>query len=208
MRVDHLFPEPLYFSKLERVLTKEELKIFNEHKKRTHKNTGNSRTNDSYVLEHKALKNLKKDLNQKIINYFNGIICGGNAITPYITQSWINYTKENQFHHRHTHPNSLVSGIFYISANKKVDSVTFYRGYAKLQDLDSRIKLDITKYNIFNSASCTFPVETGNILLFRSSLEHAVDKKKGNNIRSSLSFNIFIKGTVGNKEELTELILK
>ena len=208
MRVDHLFPEPLYFSKLERVLTKEELKIFNEHKKRTHKNTGKSRTNDSYVLEHKALKNLKKDLNQKIINYFNGIICGGNAITPYITQSWINYTKENQFHHRHTHPNSLVSGIFYISANKKVDSVTFYRGYAKLQDLDSRIKLDVTKYNIFNSASCTFPVETGNILLFRSSLEHAVDKKKGNNIRSSLSFNIFIKGTVGNKEELTELILK
>ena len=208
MIVQHLFPEPLYFSKLERVLTKEELKIFNEHKKKTHKNTGNSRTNDSYVLEHKALKNLKKNLNQKIINYFNEVICCGNAITPYITQSWINYTKENQYHHRHTHPNSLISGIFFISADKKVDSVTFYRGYAKLQDLDSRIKLELTKYNIFNSASCTFPVETGNILLFRSSLEHGVNKKKGNNIRSSLSFNIFIKGTVGNKEDLTELILE
>ena len=203
MRVDHLFPEPLYFSKLERVLTKEELKIFNEHKKRTHKNTGNSRTNDSYVLEHKALKNLKKDLNQKIINYFNEVICCGNAITPYITQSWINYAESDQFHHRHAHPNSLVSGIFYISADKKVDSVTFSK-----VPLDDRIKLKITKYNIFNSSSCTFPVETGNILLFRSSLEHGVDKKKGNNIRSSLSFNIFIKGTVGNKEELTELILK
>ena len=115
----------------------------------------------------------------------------------------INYTKENQFHHRHAHPNSFVSGIFYISADKKVDSVTFYKGY-----LDHRIKLDITKYNIFSSSSCTFPVETGNILLFRSSLEHAVDIKKGNNIRISLSFNIFIKGTVGNKEELTELIIK
>ena len=203
MRVDHLFPEPLYFSKLERVLTKEELKIFNEQKKKTQKNAGNSRTNDNYVLEHKALKNLKKDLNQKIINYFNEVICCTNTTIPYITQSWINYTKENQFHHRHAHPNSLVSGIFYISADKKVDSVTFYKGY-----LDHRIKLDITKYNIFSSSSCTFPVETGNILLFRSSLEHAVDKKKGNNIRSSLSFNIFIKGTVGNKEELTELILE
>ena len=203
MSVERLFPEPLYFSKLERVLTKKELKIFNEHKKRTHKNTGNSRTNDNYVLEHKALKNLKKDLNQKIINYFNEVICCTNTTIPYITQSWINYTKENQFHHRHAHPNSLVSGIFYISADKKVDSVTFYKGY-----LDSRIKLDVTKYNIFSSSSCTFPVETGNILLFRSSLEHGVKNKKGNNIRISLSFNIFIKGTVGNKEELTELILK
>jgi len=203
MRVDHLFPEPLYFSKLERVLTKEELKIFNEHEKKTQKNAGNRRTNDNYVLEHKALKNLKKDLNQKIINYFNEVICCTNTTIPYITQSWINYTKENQFHHRHSHPNSLASGIFYISADKKVDSVTFYKGY-----LDSRIKLDVTKYNIFSSSSCTFPVETGNILLFRSSLEHGVNKKKGNNIRISLSFNIFIKGTVGSKTELTELILE
>ena len=203
MIIHQLFPEPLYFSKLERVLTQEELKILNEHKKKTKKNAGNSRTKDSYVLEHKALKNLKKDLQTKVMDYFDKVICTDNLITPYITQSWINYTKSNQFHHKHNHSNSLVSGIFYINADKNVDSVTFYNGR-----LDSRIKLDITKYNIFNSSSCTFPVETGNLLLFRSSLEHGVDKKKGNNIRSSLSFNIFIKGTVGNKEELTELILE
>ena len=202
MSVEHLFPEPLYFSKLERVLTKEELKIINEHKKKTQKNSGNSRTKDNYVLEHKGLKNLKKDIQTKVMDYFDKVVCTNNS-TPYITQSWINYTESNQYHHRHSHPNSLVSGIFYINADKNVDSVTFYKGY-----LDHRIKLDVTKYNIFNSSSCTFPVETGNILLFRSSLEHAVNKKKGNNIRISLSFNIFIKGTVGNKEDLTELILE
>ena len=202
MSVEHLFPEPLYFSKLERVLTKKELKIFNEHQKETQKNAGNSRTDDNYVLEHKGLKNLKKDIQTKVMDYFDKVVCTNNS-TPYITQSWINYTQENQFHHRHSHPNSLVSGIFYINADKNVDSVTFYKGY-----LDHRIKLDMTKYNIFNSSSCTFPVETGNILLFRSSLEHGVKRKKGNNIRISLSFNIFIKGTVGNKTDLTELILK
>ena len=202
MRVECLFPEPLYFSKLERVLTKKELKILNGHKKKTKKNATNSRTKDSYVLEHKALKNLKKDLHTKVMDYFDKVVCTNN-ITPYITQSWINYTESDQFHPVHFHPNSLVSGIFYISADKKVDSVTFYKGY-----LDHRIKLDITKYNIFSSSTCTFPVETGNILLFRSSSGHGVKKKKGNNIRISLSFNIFIKGTVGNKEELTELILE
>jgi len=201
MSVEHLFPEPLYFSKLERVLTKKELKILNEYKKKPEKNAGNSRTNDSYVLEHKGLKNLKKDLQTQVRDYFDKVVCTTN-ITPYITQSWINYTKENQFHHRHSHPNSLVSGIFYINADKNVDSVTFYKNYQ-----DARIKLDITEYNIFSSSNCTFPVETGNLLIFRSSLEHGVKKKKGNNIRISLSFNIFIKGTVGNKNDLTELII-
>ena len=50
MTIRQLFPEPVYFSKLERVLTKEELKILNEHKKKTKKNAGNSRTKDSYVI--------------------------------------------------------------------------------------------------------------------------------------------------------------
>ena len=203
MIVHQLFPEPVYVSTIGRALTKKELKTINKHKKETYKNQGNITSKDNYVLENKTLKNLKKDLHTKVMDYFDKVICTDNLITPYITQSWINYTESDQFHHRHSHPNSLVSGIFYISADKKVDSVTFYKGY-----LDSRIKLDVTKYNIFSSSTCTFPVETGNILLFRSSLEHGVDKKKGNNIRSSLSFNIFIKGTVGHKEELTELILE
>ena len=201
MIVHQLFPEPLYFSKLERVLTQKELKILNEHENKTYKNAGNTTSNDNYVLEHKALKNLKKDIQTKVMDYFDKVVCTNN-ITPYITQSWINYTESDQFHHRHSHPNSLVSGIFYISADKKVDSVTFYKGY-----LDHRIKLDITKYNIFSSSTCTFQVETGNILLFRSSLEHGVKNKKGNNIRISLSFNVLIKGTVGNKNDLTELII-
>ena len=203
MIVHQLFPEPLYFSKLERVLTKEELKTIDKYKKKTNSNAGNTTSSENYVLENKAFNNLKKDLHTKVMDYFDKVICTDNLMTPYITQSWINYTKRDQFHHKHNHSNSLISGIFYASADKKVDSVTFSK-----VPLDDRIKLNITKYNIFNSSSCTFPVETGNILLFRSSLVHGVGKKKGNNIRISLSFNVFIKGTIGNKKELTELILK
>ena len=185
------------------VVSNKELKIINKQQEKTRKNDGNTTSKDSYVLENKTLKNLKKDLHTKIMDYFDKVICTDNLITPYITQSWINYTKRDQFHHKHNHPNSLVSGIFYISADKKVDSVTFYK-----VSLDDRIRLNIAKYNPFNSTSCLFPVETGNIFLFRSSLIHGVNKKKGNNIRISLSFNVFVKGTLGNKKGLTELVLK
>jgi len=202
MRVEHLFPEPVYFSNLDRALTKTELKTIAQYQEKTSNNQGNMRTDDSYVLEHKTLKNLKKDLHQKIINYFNKVICCGNAVTPYITQSWINYTKENQFHHRHAHPNSYVSGVFYINANKEVDRINFFRaGYRAFLP-------QLTQFNTFNAQTTTYTMQGGDVLLFPSSLEHGVDIKKGTNMRTSLSFNVFFRGTFGDKRALTELIIK
>ena len=137
-----------------------------------------------------------------MFDYFDKIICTSNSISPCITQSWINYTETNQFQHKHSHPNSYISGVFYISADKKVDSVTFYKSYR-----EETIKLNINKYNMFNSTSFKFPVETGNILLFRSFLIHGVEKKKGPDTRMSLSFNVFFKGKIGTAERSTELTL-
>ena len=52
MRVEHLFPEPVYFSNLDRALTKKELKILNEHKKKTTPNEGNTASSENYVLKY------------------------------------------------------------------------------------------------------------------------------------------------------------
>ena len=202
MPLYQLFPKPVDHSKLERALTKEESQTINDYKTKTYKNIGNTTSNNTYVLEDKTLNNLKKDLNKKIIDYFNKIVCTDNSIVPYITQSWLNYTTNKQFHHPHTHVNSYISGVFYINADKKVDRITFYNVD------DSLFKLKITKYNIFNSSSWWYPVESGDVILFPSSLKHGVDTKKGTNTRVSLSFNVFLKGTIGDKFELTELIIK
>ena len=201
MPIHQLFPEPIYFSKLERALTKEELKTINEYKKKTYKNAGNTTSSDTYVLENKTLKNLKKDLNKMVIDYFNKIVCTDNSIVPYITQSWLNYTTNKQFHHTHSHANSYVSGVFYINADKKVDKIKFYK------DNNSLFKLKTTKFNIFNSDSWWYSIKTGDVILFPSSLRHGVNKKEGKNIRISLSFNVFLKGTIGDKYELTELVI-
>ena len=202
MPIHQLFPYPVYFATLERELTKKELKTIKAYKTKTYKNFGNTTSNDTYVLENKPLQNLKKYLNKTVIDYFNEVVCTDNLIVPYITQSWINYTATNQFHHRHSHSNSYVSGVFYINADKEVDTISFY----KLNQ--PAIELHKTKYNIFNSNSWRYPVQTGDIILFPSSLEHAVDKKKETNTRISLSFNVFMKGKIGIKEQLTELVLE
>jgi hypothetical protein len=35
-------------------------------------------------------------------------------IDPFVTQSWLNWTKPGQWHHKHSHPNSLYSGVLYL----------------------------------------------------------------------------------------------
>ena len=199
--IHSLFPTPIFFSSLEREFTPLELKFVDKNKKDTYNNTGNITSNDNYVLNEKPFLNLKNELDLKVKEYFDKIICPSNKVKPYITQSWLNYTKRNQYHHKHQHPNSLVSGVFYINADEKLDKIKFFK-----EDYQP-IKLEIKEYNLFNSQSWWFTVKTGDIVLFPSSLTHMVETKEGDNTRVSLAFNVFVEGKVGNNKDLTELIL-
>tara|TARA_Y100001949_G_C15961088_1_gene319296 strand:- start:628 stop:1248 length:621 start_codon:yes stop_codon:yes gene_type:complete len=200
--VHSLFAMPVYVTKLKREFTSEENKFTNKIKLRCCKNIGNRTSIDSNIINNKQYGSLRKELNKIVKDYFNKIICSSNNIKPYITQSWLNYTDTNQYHHIHKHPNSLVSGILYINADKDNDRVKFH------SNKYSMIEIGIEKFNAFNSSSWWFPVETGQVFLFPSSLSHSVETKKGKNTRISLAFNVFIEGTIGSKEELNELTLR
>jgi hypothetical protein len=108
--INGIFPTPIYMSKLDRELTSLELKFVDKNKKDFYKNDGNITSNNNYILNEKPFLSLKKELNLRVKDYFEKVISATDAITPYITQSWLNYTETNQYHHKHAHPNSLVSG--------------------------------------------------------------------------------------------------
>jgi len=196
-----IFPTPIYTSKLDRKLTTLELKFVDKNKKNFYKNDGNITSNNNYILNEKPFANIKKELDLKVQNYFDEVISPANNIKPYITQSWLNYTETNQFHHKHAHPNSLVSGVLYINCHQEFDKIKFFNDNYKI------IKIETKNWNLWNSESWWFPVKTGDIILFPSSLTHMVETKEGTNTRISLAFNVFIKGTIGNNKALTELIL-
>ena len=199
--ISGIFPTPIYISKLDRDLTNKELSFINKTKLDTYNNVGNITSNDNYILNNKAFKKLKEELDLRVQDYFGKVVSPSNNITPYITQSWLNYTETNQYHHKHQHQNSLVSGVFYINCNEEHDKIKFFN------DKYSSIKLEIKDWNIWNSESWWFSVKTGDVILFPSSLTHMVETKEGDNTRISLAFNVFIKGTIGNNKQLTELIL-
>jgi uncharacterized protein (TIGR02466 family) len=200
--INSIFPTPIYMSKLNRKLTPLELKFIDKNKKTFTKNDGNITSNNNYILNEKPFLNIKKELDLIVKDYFEKVISSTDAVTPYITQSWLNYTETNQYHHKHKHPNSLVSGVFYINCHKELDKIKFFR-----DDDYKMIKPETKDWNLWNSETWWFPVKTGDIIMFPSSLTHMVETKEGNNTRISLAFNVFIKGTIGSNKNLTELVL-
>ena len=199
--INNIFPTPIYMSKLDRKLTPLELKFIDKNKKDFYKNEGNITSNNNYILNEKPFLNIKKELDLRVKDYFNKVLLTTDSITPYITQSWLNYTETNQYHHKHQHPNSLISGVFYINCDDKFDKIKFFNTEYKT------IKPEVKDWNIWNSETWWFSVKTGDLILFPSSLTHMVETKQGTNTRISLAFNVFIKGIVGNNKNLTELKL-
>jgi len=199
--INGIFPTPIYISKLDRTLTPLELKFVEKNKKTFTKNEGNITSTNNYILNEKPFLNLKKELDLRIKDYFEKVISPVDTVIPYITQSWLNYTETNQYHHKHAHPNSLVSGVFYINCHEEFDKIKFFN------DTYKTIKPEIKTWNLYNSESWWFPVKTGDLIMFPSSLVHMVETKEGTNTRISLAFNVFVKGTIGINDKLTELIL-
>ena len=199
-----IFPTPIYTTKIDRKFTKQELQFVKEQKKHCTNNEGNINTKDNYILNRKQFKNIKKILDKHCKDYLDRVICSKNNIELYITQSWLNYTEANQFHHKHAHPNSVVSGVLYFDSDINNDKILFShsKGYQQIEP-----QIDKTKFNLWNSGTWFFPVETGNLFMFPSSTTHQVETKKGNNTRISLAFNTFYKGSIGSNLSLTELIL-
>jgi uncharacterized protein (TIGR02466 family) len=197
--INNIFPTPIYISNLNRKFSKKELSFFKKTKLNYVKNIGNITSKDNYILNNVILKKLKNEINLSIKDYFDKIISSKDDVKPYITQSWLNYTEVNQYHHKHDHPNSIVSGVLYINSDKKFDKIIFLKKEYK------QIKFNVKEWNQFNSETWFFNVESGQIILFPSSLTHMVETKEGDNTRISLAFNVFFKGEIGSNIELTEL---
>ena len=195
----NLFPTPVGHYKIERDLTRAELKFINKQEKK--QNEGNKTSVDHYVLKNTKLLKLNTFLEESLKNYVDHTLNPVEGNDIYITQSWINYTEEGEYHHKHAHPNSIVSGVFYIDTDPKRDRINFFNEGYKI------IQLETKEWNAYNSRSWWYETDIGDLYLFPSSLPHSVFKVPEGKTRISLSFNTFVKGAIGSDDRLTELKL-
>lgn len=200
--INAIFPVPVLKSELNRSLTEKEIKAFNQFGKDIRNNTGNMTSVSNYVLEHDDLQDLKAFFQHYLNVFVEKIILPKTEFELYITQSWLNYTKDGEYHHLHTHPNSIISGVFYIHADG--DKIIFNR-----KDPNYILDFETDNFQLFNSKSWFFEVKTNELFLFPSTLQHNVETRnnKKKDVRVSLAFNTFFKGQVGDNRNLTELKL-
>ena len=198
MNLLSLFPTPVGLFNLNREITKEELAFIKGLEMRP--NMGNTTSVENYILKKKELKGIKKFIEESLEQYFISVFQPQDTVKLCITQSWINFSTKGQWHHKHAHPNSFVSGVFYFSANERSDKIYFSK------EEYQRIKLNPKEYNAYNSETWWLEANTGRLIIFPSELSHNVAPVEEEETRISLSFNTFPKGVIGENQSLTEFI--
>jgi uncharacterized protein (TIGR02466 family) len=197
--INNLFPTAVGFYELDKPVTEKELQFIKDLETRA--NDGNTTSVDNYLLKSKEMKRIAAFIDKSVQDYFQEVYAPKHKVKPYVTQSWANYTNKGQYHHKHAHPNSFISGVFYVAADPTKDRIYFYKdGY-------QQIKVTTESWNHWNSESWWFEVGTGKVVLFPSNLTHMVETVQSEDTRISIAFNTFLEGVTGDSQNLTELLL-
>lgn len=99
---------------------------------------------------------------------------------------WANVNARHAYNNVHNHPNSLLSGVYYLQAEPASGDLLI---------VDPRRQAwvkqpEYTERNPMNSAVHTIPPEVGRLMIFPSWLDHGVNANLSDTDRISMSFNI------------------
>lgn len=112
-----------------------------------------------------------------------------------IISCWANKTQKLHTHHKHTHPNSFISGIFYLTTHESGKTFFYhpnewYKNFNRF-NLSENVNYYIT----------SIKPEAGKLIIFPSHVEHNVAGLKVNESdRYTIAFNCFFEGVVSDRQ--------
>jgi len=124
-----------------------------------------------------------------------------------LSQSWVSRKQPGQHHTMHTHPNSLISGVFYYGEpSPKTPAIKFHKmkGGMNVNQLQAKTQAD-KRLSEFAWEEFSVQFSPGLLVLFPSYLFHSVPINQSDKVRSSVAFNVVPKSNLGQEENLTEL---
>jgi len=150
-------------------------------------NESNTTSKDGNVLDNPKYEKLREIAIEMSHHYFYNLLEVNKTVDLYITASWFNRTTQGQSHHKHHHPNSILSGILYIEGD---EFVTVFES-----DPSSDFDFD-KKPNMWNCSKYNLSFDKGDCVVFRSNTSHYVPKYEGSVPRVTLSWNTFVRGEI------------
>ena len=202
-----LFPTPVFTAEIPLEFSKVVPWLFKQEMLSEEVDSPNygERSKNSYILEEPELKDLK-DFILELANQY-GKMLGYDYESYRFGQSWVSYKHPGQHHTMHSHPNSLISGVFYFGEpTDKTPAIKFHKleGGFNVSYLSPKLVKDKRELKY---AQKEFSIEftPGLLLLFPSYLHHSVPLNKTDKTRCSLAFNIVPTIGLGEETSLTEL---
>jgi len=165
-------------------------------------NAGNLMSQNDRILDSIEMSKLRIFIDSQIGVYRKKILRVKKENEIYITQAWANKAKTNEFHPMHKHPNSILSGVLFVTGEEGdgLPPIRFHRSNDLLP-----LELEFEELNDFNSSCKWFSAIKGRLIIFPSVLDHDVEKNNSDLERITLSFNTFVRGTIGSQTRLSQV---
>ena len=141
--------------------------------------TFNTSNNQHNIVNDIKFETINNWIKQEVAKYLKEI---GSTQELKLKGGWLNIYEKNNYQEYHNHPDSLISTIYFLNVNKNSAKVFFKNPYREMITLEYKDNFDTVVYK----------PENGKLLIFRSHLEHAVEKHTDEDMRFTLSHN-FVK---------------
>jgi len=123
------------------------------------------------------------------------------------TQSWVSHKNVGEYHQKHSHANSIISGVYYFQEGiESFPPIRFYKHNINcgVYEILLPLQSDVSQ-KPFSWAHYTYTPMAGDIVMFPSYLQHSVEVNTTGSTRKSLAFNIIPTVEFGNLKGLTLL---
>ena len=161
---------------------------------------------NTYIMDEPECAELKKYVLGEVLDFAQNTLC--YDYPEYVfSQTWVSWKEPGQFHTAHTHPNSMISAVFFYGYGEKdTPALDFMKpaGAAHQPYVQARKKPDVRKSQ-FAWERFSINFQAGLLLIFPSHFMHSVPPNKTQYTRKSVSMNIVPKGAMGDPHSLTEL---
>ena len=203
-----LFPTPLYINDIPPHLSTA-CNVFDRAEMSGGKGTEmeyGTHSKNTYIMDEPECAELKKYILGEVTDFAQNTLC--YDYPEYVfSQTWVSWKEPGQYHTAHTHPNSMISAVFFYGYGEKdTPALDFMKpaGAAHQPYVQARKKPDLRK-SPFAWERFSIDFQPGLLLIFPSHFMHSVPPNKTQYTRKSVSMNIVPKGGTGDEHSLTEL---
>ena len=147
------------------------------------------------VIIHKEFIRLNKEINQYLQKYhsevFRGMIWKDNLKHRLESQEmWVNINKKHHYNEWHNHPNSILSGVYYIKHDGfGHGDIMFKNPFGSYISSTHWPQGLVEKWNGVSSGIINITPKSNALFIFPAWLEHKVELNLKDDTRISLSFN-------------------